>query len=274
MGDSLRGEPEFENDIIRMTMALEVDQVVASFFGTWGLTDFIDLGVAVPFVRVSVRGTSTAQIDPFGPNPPHFFAGTSTNPVLRASSTVDDNAAGIGDVVGRLKINLGQGSRFGAAILGEVRFPTGDSANLLGSGATTGRGLVIGSVQFGSMAVHTDLGYALRTGDLQTDAVLATLAFDNQMTRWATLAGGLISHWQVGDNPLTLPDPIVLDTPFVRTFPATNIHRRREDRLDLTLGMKFTVRGGTVLVLNGIVPLKRASLQPEYIWTTELNFSF
>jgi hypothetical protein len=274
VGDSLRGEPSFENDVITMTMQLNVDQLVTELFATYGVTDFIDVGVAVPFVRVSVQGNSTAQINPFGPNTPHFFAGDATNPVLRATSTVDDAAAGLGDVVGRFKVNLGQSNRFGAAILGEARFPTGDSANLLGSGAMSIRGLAIASAQFGALALHTNLGYVARTGDFQTDGVLATLALDNQMTPWATLAAGLHSEWQVGDNPLTLPAPIVLDTPYVRTIPATNIMPRREDRLDAALGMKFTVRGGTVVVLNGIVPMRKASLQPDFIWTVELNFAF
>jgi hypothetical protein len=94
------------------------------------------------------------------------------------------------------------------------------------------------------------------------------------MTPWATLAFDLISEWQVGESPLTLPQPIALDTPYVRVLPATNIPYRRDDRLDASLGVKFNVRGGTVLVVNGIVPLKQASLQPQYIWTVGLDFNF
>ena len=263
VGDSARGEPIFENDIIRMNMALDVNVVQASLFATWGILDFIDLGVAVPVVRVSVRGTSTAQIDPFGPNP-----------VLRASSSVDASSTGIGDVVGRLKINLGQGSRLGAAILGEVRFSTGDAANLLGSGASSGRALAAIGAKFGALSVHANGGYLLRTGDLQNDAILGTLGFDNQMTPWATLAFSLVSQWQVGDSKLTLPPEIALDTPFVRRFAATSIPVRRDDRLEASIGAKFNVRGGTVLVLNGILPIKRASLQPDFVWTAGFEFSF
>lgn len=274
VGDSLRGEPDWENDIIDMGMQLEVSQLVASIFATYGLTDFIDIGVAVPFVRVAVQGASTAQVNPFGPGTPHYFAGDVNNPVLRATSVVDGTASGLGDVVGRLKVNLGQSTRFGAALLGEVRFATGDEENLLGAGSTNARGMAVAGMQFGSLAVRTNAGYVVRTGDLSTDAVMVTLGFDDQMVSWATIAFDLISEWQVGESPLTLPDPIVLDTPYVRMFPATNIPYRREDRLDASLGVKFNVRGGTVLVLNGIVPLKQSSLQANVIWTVGLDFNF
>jgi hypothetical protein len=274
VGDSLRGEPDWENDIIDMQMQLDVSQLVASVFATWGITDFMDIGVAIPFVRVGVQGTSTAQINAFGPGTPHYFAGDATNPVIRATSVVDASAAGLGDIVGRLKVNLGQSSRFGAALLGEVRFATGDEEDLLGAGSTNARGMAVAGMQFGSMAVRTNAGYIVRTGELATDAALVTLGFDNQMTSWATLAFDLLSDWQVGESPLTLPGAIALDTPYVRTIPATNIPYRREDRLDASLGVKFNVRGGTVLVLNGIVPLKQSSLQPNFIWTVGLDFNF
>lgn len=274
VGAPERGDPSFENDVIRMNMALDVNVVQASVFATWGILDFVDIGLAIPFVRVSMLGTSTAQIDPFGPNPVHFFGGDATNPVLRATSAVNASATGIGDVVGRLKINLGQGSRFGAAILGEVRFATGDENNLLGSGATSARGLGIFGARFGGLTFHANAGYLMRTGDLQNDAALATLGFDNQMTPWATLAVSLVSQWQVGQSKLTLPPEIVLDVPFARSYAATNIPVRRDDRFDASIGAKFNVRGGTVLVLNGIVPVKRSSLQPDFVWTAGFEFSF
>jgi len=274
VGDSLRGDPSFENDVIRMTMSLDVSVVQASVFATWGILDFVDIGVAVPFVRVSMDGASVAQIDPFGAPPVHYFGGDPANPVLRATSNVTSSATGIGDVVGRVKINLGQGARFGAALLGEVRFATGDEQNLLGSGETQARGMGVFGAKLGSLSLHLNAGYLLRTGELQNDAVMATVGFDNQTTSWATVAFSLVSQFQVGDSKLTLPSDIILDTPYQRRFKATNIPTMRNDRVDASLGAKFNVRSGTVLVLNGIVPLRRTSLQPDFIWTAGFEFSF
>lgn len=274
VGNPGEGDPEFENDYIHLKLALDVNLLVASVFATWGITDFADIGVAIPFERVSINGTSQAEIVPFGSSTPHYFAGTAANPVLNASGAVNSSATGIGDVVGRLKINLGQSSRLGAALLGEVRFPTGDEQNLLGSGATSVRGLGILAAQFGSFALHFNGGYLVRTGKLQTDAALATIGFDNLMTSWATLAFSLITEWQVGAAKLALPSPIHYVAPFDRTLEATTIPTRRENRMDAALGLKFNVRGGTVLMLNGIAPLRRAGMQPDFIFTTGLEFAF
>lgn len=268
------GDPDFENDVIRTQLALKLDLTVASIFATYGVTDFIDIGVALPLIRVSLDGSTVAQIDPFGPNPVHYFGGTSANPILRAAASVRESAAGIGDVVGRMKINLGQGRRYGGALLTEVRLPTGDEENLLGAGSTSARAVGVVGAQFGSFSLHSNAGYLLRTGALQNDAALATIGFDNLMTPRSTLAFSLISEWRVGEPKLLLPAPINIQFPFPRRIESTSIPTRREDRLDASLGLKLSLRGGSVLVLNGVVPLKKAGIQPSFFWTTGLEISF
>ena len=124
------GDPEFENEVIDVTTALDVNLIVTQFFTTYGITDWLDFGVAVPLVNTSLTGRATAQIVPFGDNAPHFFAGTSANPVLRATSFVDGSSTGIGDIAVRAKLNLSRGARGGFSLLGDVRFPTGDEDEL------------------------------------------------------------------------------------------------------------------------------------------------
>jgi hypothetical protein len=72
----------------------------------------------------------------------------------------------------------------------------------------------------------------------------------------ATVAADVISEWQIGDNPILLPGVIVFVAPFERRVPSISVPNRRENILNAALGLKFTVRGGTVLVLNGIAPLR------------------
>ena len=269
-----RGDPEFENDVIRTQLALKLNLLVASVFATYGVTDFIDIGVAVPLMRVSMEGSSVAQIDPFGPNAVHYFGGTAASPILRATARLNQTASGIGDVVGRVKVNLGQGRRIGGAFLTEVRFATGDEENLLGSGATSARGLGVFGAQFGTFSLHGNAGYLIRTGTLENDAALATLGFDNLMTPRSTIAFSLISEWQMGDPKLTLPGPIDIVSPFQRRIESTSIPTRRDDRLDASLGLKFNLRGGSVFVLNGTVPLRKAGMQPDFFWTSGIEISF
>ncbi len=268
------GDPEFENDIMTLQLAMNVNVVVGTIALTAGVTDFIDIGVALPFVRTEVSGRTEAQILPFGNTAIHRFGGDATDPVLGAVATMEGSASGIGDIAGRVKVNLGQSATMGAALLAEIRLPTGDEENLLGTGASQIRAMALYSAQLGSFSPHLNVGYAARNGELQRDAVVVQTAFDNFLTEWATLAVGVEGELKVGTNPFELPESINLQNPFVRQFPATNIPNIDGNILRASLGGKFTVRGGTVLVINGIFPLKDVGLQPDFIWTVGLDFPF
>src|SRR3989441_4942706 len=80
------GVPTHENDVIDLRLALDVNMTVTSFFVSFGLLDRVDIGVVLPIVSASLRGTSDAQIIPFGgTTAQHFFGGTPDNPVLTTS---------------------------------------------------------------------------------------------------------------------------------------------------------------------------------------------
>lgn len=274
VGEAGLGNPVLENDMISTRISLSVRQQVLAVFATWGVFDFVDLGVAVPLVRTSIAGTSYGQITPFGQVTVHRFSGDSANPVLQASTSVSGSASGIGDVAARLKVNLAQGSQFGAAILTDVRLPTGREEDLLGTGSTSIRAVGIVGAQFGNFSPHLNAGYLARTDTLQTDAILGTIGFDALVAPWATVAADLITEWQVGATTITLPGPINYVTPFPRTYPATSIPEKRQDVMNMALGAKFTVRGGVVIVTNGLVPITKAGLQPGIVWTAGLEYTF
>jgi hypothetical protein len=269
------GNPEFENDYMALDLGVSLNILVGTVALTAGLTDFIDVGVAVPLVRTQVSGRTEAQILPFGSTAIHRFGGDAADPVLRATASTEGSATGIGDIAGRVKFNLGQSSRMGAALLAEIRLPTGDEEDLLGSGSTQFRALGLYSAQFGTLSPHVNIGYLAR-GDSRTqnDAVLVGVSVDNLLSDWATLAAGFESELQVGENKFTLPADIEFDEPFQRTIPATNVPNKGGDLLRASLGAKFTVRGGTVLVVNALMPLRDVGLQPDFIWTVGLDFPF
>ena len=269
------GDPEFENDYMALDLGVSLNILVGTVALTGGLTDFIDVGVAVPLVRTQVSGRTEAQILPFGSTAIHRFGGDAANPVLRATASTEGSATGIGDIAGRVKFNLGQSSRMGAALLAEIRLPTGDEEDLLGSGSTQFRALGLYSAQFGTFSPHVNVGYVAR-GDSRTqnDAVLVGVSVDNLLSDWATLAAGFESELQVGENKFTLPGDIDFDEPFQRTIPATNVPNKGGDLLRASLGAKFTVRGGTVLVVNALMPLRDVGLQPDFIWTVGLDLPF
>jgi hypothetical protein len=272
--DSTFGSPTFENDVMALSLQMNVNVVVGTLALTYGLTDFIDVGVAVPFVRTEVSGLSTAQMLPFETGAIHNFGGSATDPILRATASMEGTASGIGDVAARLKINLGQTSKMGVGLLAEARLPTGDEENLLGVGAAQIRATALYSAQFGTFSPHVNIGYAARTGENQVDGVVLQGAFDNLLSDWATLSAGIESEITVGENPFTLPGDFTLEQPYVRQFPATNIQNLDGNLLRMSLGAKFTVRGGTVINTNAIFPLREVGLQPDFIWTVGLEWGF
>jgi hypothetical protein len=272
---TLLGVPALENETIDLNLALSVRLTVTAFLLTYGLTDRIDVAVALPVVSTSLEGTTNAQINPFGPPPAvHFFGGTPDNPTLTASRFVRGSATGLGDVDARVKVNLRRAEPLALAVLGDVRFPTGSESDLLGSGAFAARGLAILSARFGAFSPHANVGYLYRGGAFETDAVLGTLGFDHLLAPWATLAVDVISQLQVGDSPLQVPDPVVIQAPYARTIMPTTIPDRRDDLVDGSLGLKLTTAKGLTIVGNGEWPLNRGGLRPDVIWTLGLEYNF
>src|SRR6266705_5331637 len=269
------GVPTHENDVIDLRLALDIDMTVTSFFVTFGLADRVDIGVALPIVSTTLRGTSDAQIVPFGgTTAQHFFGGTPANPQLSTSRLVGGSATGVGDIAARVKVNVTQSDRTTFAVLGDVRFPTGSEDDLLGSGHFAARGLGIVSARFGAFSPHANLGYLYRSGSSQNNAVLATVGFDHVMAPWATMAVDLVSELQVGESKLRLPGPVTYDLPFRRTIDVTNIPNERDDLINGSFGFKFTTRSGITLVANTLVPLNRGGLRPNVLWTAGLEYNF
>jgi hypothetical protein len=272
---SLLGVPTLENETIDLNLALDIDLTVTGFLLTYGVTDRIDVGVALPLVSVSLTGNSNAQVNPFGPPPAvHFFGGTPDNPILTASRSVEGSTTGLGDVDARVKVNLRRAEPLSVAVLADVRFPTGSESNLLGSGAFAARGLAILSARFGNFSPHANVGYLYRGGQFETDAVLATAGFDHLLAPWATLAIDVISQLQVGESPLQVPGPVEIEAPYHRTVIPTVIPDTRDDIVDGSVGVKLTAAPGLTVVGNSEWSLNHGGLRPDVIWTAGLEYNF
>jgi hypothetical protein len=237
--------------------------------------DHVDIGVVLPIVSTTLRGQSDAQIVPFGgPTVSHYFGGTTEQPVLSASRFEEGSATGLGDVAVRVKVGMRESGPVAIALLGDARFATGSTDDLLGSGGFEARGLGILSARFGDFSPHANVGYLYRHGDFQNSAVLATLGFDHLMAPWATLAVDLISELQVGASKLAIPGIVTIEAPFRRTLEPTTIPDRRDDIVNASFGMKFTTGAGLTIVGNAAWPLNRGGLRPDLIWTAGLEYNF
>jgi hypothetical protein len=120
------------------SLTLHISSSTMTLFGSVGLTDRIEIGAAVPLVRLTLDGQRV-----------NVYRGTT---FLQASGTA--TASGVADIAVRAKVTALAVRGGGVAIAGEVRLPTGDSANLLGTGSTSIRVMGIGSLERGPFALH------------------------------------------------------------------------------------------------------------------------
>jgi len=271
------GNPDFESDLVQVDVAMDINLLVTSVFASWGIVDGLDLSLLVPIVHTSVSGQSVATVLPIGSGTatPHYF-GTDAlgNPILAAVAATQGSASGLGDIAARVKINVFQSRTVGVSLLADGRIPTGDEDDLLGAGRFSGRGLGIVSVRIGGFSPHANVGYVYHDAELENDAVLATVGFDNLLGPWATLAVDLITEWQVGESKLQLPGPINYTEPFARTVESSFIPDRKDNMAALSLGFKFVLPRGMTIITNAMIPLSDAGLQPSAVWTGGLEYNF
>ena len=272
---TLVGIPGLENDHMDLELDLDLNVTATVFTLNYGLFDFLDIGVAVPIIATSLSGVSTVQVQPFGgPTAAHFFDGTPTNPELGASRTVSGSRTGLGDVSTRIKARIAQNETSAFGILADARFATGAEEDFLGAGHASIRGVGIASAQFGGFSPHANIGYVYRDSDLLTDAMLATIGFDQMLSSWATLALDLISELQVGTSSLQLPTTHQFDVPFERSVEPTNIPNIRDDIVNGSVGMKFITGPGILIITNALIPLNKGGLRTNVGFTVGLEYNF
>jgi hypothetical protein len=272
------GSPTFESDVIEVQTALNVDVTTVTPVLSFGLTDRIDLSVALPLVHTSLRASAEAQVIPFANPTPHFF-GDGATPLLRATNNVSGSASGIGDVALRLKAGLAASDRGAFALFGDVRLPTGREDDFLGAGGTSVSVQGVGSLRYGAFSPHINAGFVHRGGEFQNDAVLATVGFDHLMAPNATLAIDLITAWQVGEPKLDFPAPVTVNASVgpassVRVVRPTNVPDRRDDLALASIGGKFGLGTGFNLLANTLIPLRQGGLQPSVGWMLGFEYTF
>lgn len=268
------GRPIRENDVLQVRLDLNVNLLVTTFFATWGISDAVDIGLAVPVVHAGLTGRSTGTFFPFGVPTSHFFAGDSANPVLSASASTFGFATGLGDVALRLKANLRSSDALAVAVMADARLPTGSEDDLTGAGHLALRGQVLASARLGDFSPHVNAGYALRAGEGRHDVILLTAGFDQPLVEWATLAMDVVTEWQVGGGGLRLPGAVHYQYPVARTVLPTNVPNMKDHRVNGSFGMKFRTPGGPILVANALVPMRRGGLETRFVWTLGLDANF
>lgn len=127
------------------SLTLRVRSNTFTVFGSYGVTDRLEVGAALPLVQLAIDGQRS-----------NVYRGASS-----VQATGDASVSGIGDIAVRAKYRLLATTSGALAAAAEVRLPTGDEANLLGAGAMTYRFLGIASYENGPLSLHGNGGMAV-----------------------------------------------------------------------------------------------------------------
>jgi Putative MetA-pathway of phenol degradation len=140
-------------------LTLRVRTSTLTAFASVGVTDRLEIGGAIPFVRLTIEGQRMT-----------LYRGET---FLQASGSA--NASGVADAAVRAKYTLASGRSGGVAIAGELRLPTGDADNLLGAGSAAFRILAIGALESGPLMLSANAGIVRRgiSDELNAGAVAA-----------------------------------------------------------------------------------------------------
>jgi hypothetical protein len=143
-----------------------IEATVSQFTGalTYGISDRIDVSLAVPVVRTRLALLANATVYRIGTGSDvgvHYFRDEDSIGGFGSTRQyfAEGSAGGLGDLVARVKTTLmREGARSFAAGV-DVRMPTGDEQNLLGSGALGVRPFAAISSSLGPFSAHANLAY-------------------------------------------------------------------------------------------------------------------
>jgi hypothetical protein len=148
----------FEGDVMETALTIDAKLDTFTVFATYGITNNWDIGVAIPISQVELDLTLAAEILRFSTqaNPlVHQFPDGSSRRVFVTSGS----ASGLGDVLLRTKYQFYDAPSVKLAAALDLRLPTGDADDLLGTGTTQGKLYAILSTGNERFSQHVNFGY-------------------------------------------------------------------------------------------------------------------
>jgi hypothetical protein len=262
----------FLKDLITAQNVIDVQIGQFTPFFTYGVTDKVDVSVAVPFVSTQLDVVSDTTIRRIGtsadPTFPHTFA--AGRDVHEHTFSNGASASGLGDVLVRVKGTATKWEHAALALGADLRLPTGDELNFLGTGAVGFKPFVVVSYNYGRFSPHINLGYqfngkSVLAGNVQTGekaslpeqflyvagvdigvAPKFSIAFDY-------LGQRLIDAQRVFESTFTAVDGTM--------FPTTRFETGSVNTSNGAIGFKLNPAGTLLVTFNLLVKLDEGGLR-------------
>jgi hypothetical protein len=239
-------------DVDQLTLAINAS--VATFYGNVGVTPRLEVGFAVPMVRLQIYGSRQ-----------NIYRGRTFT-----QATASANAIGFADIVVRSKYTLYADNGQAVAAAADVRLPTGREQDLLGAGSTSVRLSGIGSAESGILSAHANAGVSVGglAREIDYGGALGVAA-----TTHVTVSGELLGRWidtQSGIIPVSSSNPNIAGVKTIRLLPGSaGMHI-----ITVVPGVKWNLSDTWVLAANASIPLTKAGLTAPFTPFVGLDYAF
>ena len=273
-------------DVVTTSNAITAQVNQTTLFVTMGVTDHLDVSLAMPMVSTSLRIVSDAHIRRLGTTNEltHFYRQANGEVGDERIFTAIGSASGLGDLKVRFKTTVRKRETSGVAAGVDIRLPTGDEMNLLGSGSTGIEPFVIWSGAYQMLAPHVNVGYkwngsSVLAGNPATgqaagfpDQVSYGIGADIAVDPRLTLAVDIIGRYLIDAERLRLEDFQGLDGR--STFPNIVFARDSYNALSGSLGLKVNVFDRLLVDMNVLFKLDEHGLRDKVTPLLGIEYSF
>jgi hypothetical protein len=236
------------------TLTLSITRKTTTLFGNVGVTDRVDVGVAVPLVSLSVNGSRL-----------NTYRGQTALQARAAATTV-----GLADIALRSKVRLTADGPAAVAAGAEVRLPTGREEDLLGAGTMALRLMGLASAESGRASIYGNVtvGFGGIGREMSYGGAVAVAA-----TPRLTVIGELLARRVAGLHRIaevSAPHPRIIGVTTTRLMPSGG----DQTAAFAVAGMKWNVSSTWLLHANLLMPLTNSGLTARLTPSIAIDYSF
>jgi hypothetical protein len=273
-------------DVVTTSNAIEASVNQSTTYVTLGVTEHFDVSLAVPFITNTLKVVSTATVRRIGTINPltHFFRQSDGDAGDVRLFNAQGSASGIGDLMIRLKHTLRKTPTGGIAAGVDLRVPTGDAMNLLGSGTAGVQPFAIWSGTFGQLSPHLNVSYrwngsSILAGNPATgesgdfpDNIGYAAGAEIGATPRITLAFDLLGRYTIDAERLKQEPFLARDNR--STFPNISFTHDSFNSLSGTAGVKAMVADRLLLTGNVLFSLDEHGVRDRVTPMLGVEYSF
>ena len=278
-GFQLRGGRE---DLVTTINSINATVNQYTTFITYGVTDRLDVSLAIPLISNELRVISDATIRRIGTDDPeiHFFRGQDGTLGTRRLFTASGTATGLGDITVRIKGAVTNG----LSLALDLRIPTGDEEDLLGSGAAGLAPFVIWSTSAGAFSPHVNVGYRWNgdstlagdpvtggTGDLP-DRAFYTVGAGFALGSRFTFAIDLLGQYVIDSPRVGVEEFLALDG--TSRFQSLTFTQGSFNEMNGAVGFKLNAVENLLIDFNLLFNLDNNGLRDKVTPLVGLEYAF